>query len=75
MREYLPRLTVIQLGKYNKKARIRAQKLENLMMAVKFLKEEQVKLVSVGPEGVTHSLSDPFKSGSRRQLVGPCGIL
>jgi filamin len=36
--------------KYNKNPRIRAQKLENLSFCFRFLKEEQIKLVGMGPE-------------------------
>jgi len=36
--------------RYNKKPRIRAQKLENLSFCFKFLKDERIKLVSMGPE-------------------------
>ena len=37
-------------NRYNKKPRIRAQKLENLSFCFKFLKDERIKLVSMGPE-------------------------
>jgi len=36
--------------KYNKNPRIRAQKLENLSFCFQFLKNEKIKLVSMGPE-------------------------
>ena len=36
--------------KYNKNPRIRAQKLENLSFCFKFLKDEKIKLVGMGPE-------------------------
>eukprot|EP01098_Paradermamoeba_levis_P010621 TRINITY_DN4471_c0_g1_i2.p1 TRINITY_DN4471_c0_g1~~TRINITY_DN4471_c0_g1_i2.p1 ORF type:complete len:645 (+),score=123.57 TRINITY_DN4471_c0_g1_i2:75-2009(+) len=35
---------------YNKKPKIRAQQLENCSWALKFLKEENIKLVAIGPE-------------------------
>lgn len=36
--------------KYNKKPRIHAQKIENVTMALAFLREEKVKLVNIGKE-------------------------
>merc|ERR1712137_31393 len=36
--------------RYNKKPKIRAQKLENLSFCFQFLKNERIKLVSMGPE-------------------------
>merc|ERR1712137_666917 len=39
-------------GKYNKKAKFRAMKLENLAMCFQFLKRENLKLVGIGPEDV-----------------------
>ena len=36
----------------NKKAKIRAQKLENTGAALHFLKNEGIKLVGIGPEGM-----------------------
>jgi len=41
------------LGTYNKKPKIRAQKLENTGLALKFLKDEGIKLVAIGPEDIT----------------------
>lgn len=38
------------LGSFNKKPRIRAQKLENNSFALNFLKKEGIKLVAIGPE-------------------------
>lgn len=40
------------LGKYNKKAGIRPQKLENVSTALAFIKSERIKLVAIGPEDV-----------------------
>jgi len=37
---------------YNKKPRIRAQKLENNSFALNFLKSEGIKLVAIGPEDI-----------------------
>jgi hypothetical protein len=36
--------------KYNKTPKIRAQKLENLSFCFQFLKQENIKLVGMGPE-------------------------
>lgn len=36
--------------KYNKKPRIHAQKIENVTVALSFLREEKVKLVNIGKE-------------------------
>jgi len=38
---------------YNKKPKIRAQKLENTGQALNFLKQEGIKLVAIGPEDIT----------------------
>jgi filamin len=38
---------------YNKKPKIRAQKLENTGAALQFLKNEGIKLVAIGPEDIT----------------------
>jgi filamin len=38
---------------YNKKPKIRAQKLENTGACLQFLKNEQIKLVAIGPEDIT----------------------
>lgn len=40
-----------QIHNYNKKPKIRAQKLENTGAALQFLKNEGIKLVAIGPEG------------------------
>lgn len=37
-------------ARYNKQPKIRAQKLENLSLAFNFLKQENIKLVGMGPE-------------------------
>jgi hypothetical protein len=37
--------------RYNRKPAIRAQKLENLSFCFNFLKQENIKLVGMGPEG------------------------
>ena len=36
------------IGKYNKKPRVRAQKLENVQLALDFIKMERIKLVNIG---------------------------
>eukprot|EP01094_Clydonella_sp_ATCC50884_P006418 TRINITY_DN1558_c0_g1_i1.p1 TRINITY_DN1558_c0_g1~~TRINITY_DN1558_c0_g1_i1.p1 ORF type:complete len:767 (-),score=207.32 TRINITY_DN1558_c0_g1_i1:208-2508(-) len=49
----LEELSGKKVGKYNKKPKIRAQKLENQLLAFKFLKSfDNIKLVSVGPEDI-----------------------
>ncbi len=40
------------VGIVNKKPKIRAQKLENNGAALRFLRDEGIKLVAIGPEGV-----------------------
>jgi filamin len=40
---------------YNKKPKIRAQKLENTGASLQFLKNEGIKLVAIGPEDITDS--------------------
>jgi filamin len=42
-----------QLQGYNKKPKIRAQKLENTGLALRFLKQEGIKLVAIGPEDIS----------------------
>jgi Calponin homology (CH) domain len=39
------------VGIVNKKPRIRAQKLENTGACLRFLRDEGIKLVAIGPEG------------------------
>jgi filamin len=41
-----------KIPNYNKKPRIRAQKLENNSFALNFLKKEGIKLVAIGPEDI-----------------------
>lgn len=41
------------VGIVNKKPRIRAQKLENTGAALRFLRDEGIKLVAIGPEDIT----------------------
>jgi len=43
------------INSYNKKPKIRAQKLENTGAALVFLKNEGIKLVAIGPEDITDS--------------------
>jgi hypothetical protein len=42
-----------RVGKYNKKAKLRIQKVENLNLALKFIKENGVQLTNIGAEGST----------------------
>jgi filamin len=41
------------IPQYNKKPKIRAQKLENTGASLQFLKNEGIKLVAIGPEDIT----------------------
>ena len=41
------------IPQYNKKPKIRAQKLENTGTCLQFLKNEGIKLVAIGPEDIT----------------------
>lgn len=47
----LEQISSKNVGIVNKKAKIRAQKLENTGAALRFLKDEGIKLVAIGPEG------------------------
>ncbi len=52
---YLQLLEVIsskKLGRYNRNPRIPAQRLENCVIALNFIKEEGLKLVNIGPEDI-----------------------
>jgi len=42
-----------KLNNYNKRPKIRAQKLENTGLSLQFLKQEGIKLVAIGPEDIT----------------------
>jgi filamin len=42
-----------KLNNYNKRPKIRAQKLENTGLCLQFLKQEGIKLVAIGPEDIT----------------------
>jgi filamin len=44
-----------KLPKWNARPRVRAMKLENVSIALQFLKREGINLVSVGPEDVVDS--------------------
>lgn len=37
-----------KVGRYNKKPRVRAQKLENVQQALKFIESEKIRLVNIG---------------------------
>src|SRR6185312_15709816 len=45
------------LGRYNKYPRVPAQKLENNLLSLDFLKKENIKLVNIGAEGMKQSSS------------------
>jgi len=49
----LEQISSKKIGIINKKAKIRAQKLENTGAALQFLKSEGIKLVGIGPEDLT----------------------
>jgi filamin len=49
----LEQISSKKIGIINKKAKIRAQKLENTGAALQFLKSEGIKLVGIGPEDIT----------------------
>jgi len=49
----LEQISSKNVGIVNKKPRIRAQKLENTGAALKFLRDEGIKLVAIGPEDIT----------------------
>lgn len=40
------------LGRFNKTIRVRAQKLENCLSALNFLRDEGIRLVNMGPEDI-----------------------
>ena len=48
----LEEISAKNFSAYNKKPRIRAQKLENNSFALNFLKAEGIKLVAIGPEDI-----------------------
>jgi hypothetical protein len=39
-------------NKYEKNPKIRIQKIQNLDLALKFIKEQGVNLIAIGPEGI-----------------------
>jgi hypothetical protein len=51
----LEQISSKNVGIVNKRAKIRAQKLENTGAALKFLRDEGIKLVAIGPEGMSKS--------------------
>eukprot|EP00118_Oscarella_pearsei_P028822 m.3022 g.3022 ORF g.3022 m.3022 type:complete len:1777 (+) comp9010_c0_seq1:150-5480(+) len=51
-----------KVGRYNKKPRIRAQKLENIEVAMKFIASEGIRLVNIG----THDIVD----GNLKLILG-----
>ena len=40
-----------KFGRYNKTIKFQSQRLENVSVCLKFLKDEGIKLVAIGPEG------------------------
>jgi hypothetical membrane protein len=48
----LEQISAKKLPKYNKVVKHQQQKLENVGVALKFLKDEGLKLVAIGPEGI-----------------------
>lgn len=49
----LEQISAKRLPKYNKAVKFHNQKLENVGIALKFLKDEGLKLVAIGPEGMS----------------------
>ena len=49
--ELLEVISSKDLGRYNKRIRVRAQALENCGFAINFLKSERIRLENIGPEG------------------------
>ncbi len=47
----LEQISAKRIPKYNKSVKFHNQKLENVGIALKFLKDEGLKLVAIGPEG------------------------
>eukprot|EP01129_Flabellula_baltica_P008038 TRINITY_DN3168_c0_g1_i1.p1 TRINITY_DN3168_c0_g1~~TRINITY_DN3168_c0_g1_i1.p1 ORF type:complete len:757 (-),score=218.19 TRINITY_DN3168_c0_g1_i1:33-2303(-) len=50
--ELLEVISSKDLGKYNKRIRVRAQALENCSLALNFLKSERIRLENIGPEDI-----------------------
>jgi filamin len=48
----LEQISAKRLPKYTKVVKFHNQKLENVGIALKFLKDEGLKLVAIGPEGM-----------------------
>lgn len=48
----LEQISSKRLPKYTKVVKFHNQKLENVGIALKFLKDEGLKLVAIGPEGI-----------------------
>ena len=67
-----------KLGRYNKKARIHVQKMENNQLALDFItKKERIKLVNIGELSCAalyhraNHLRGVFKGGGRREALTP----
>lgn len=52
----LEQISSKNVGIVNKKPKIRAQKLENTGAALRFLKDEGIKFVGIGPEGMCENI-------------------
>ena len=52
----LEQISSKNVGIVNKRAKIRAQKFENTGAALRFLRDEGIKLVAIGPEGTSEQL-------------------
>lgn len=50
----LEQISAKPLPKYNKQVKFHNQKFENVGVALKFLKDEGLKLVAIGPEGLPY---------------------
>lgn len=56
----LEQISFKRFGKYTKVVKFHNQKLENVSIALKFLKDEGLKLVAIGPEGILSSSNETF---------------
>lgn len=65
----LEQISSKNVGIVNKKAKIRAQKLENTGAALRFLKDEGIKLVAIGPEGMSIHKREAKNSEMREERI------
>lgn len=68
----LEQISAKRLPKYNKAVKFHNQKLENVGVALKFLKDEGLKLVAIGPEGIPSSF--PININNFYEDVVECRI-